>query len=243
MEKSVKITSIIVAGVLILALLGYYALIPSTSNTITVNGQAQVNALPDLVTVYFNVETKGTTSAEATQKNSDLVDKLTTEIIKLGFERKDIQTQNFNVNPEYDWINGVQRQNGYIATHSIRVEMPSTESSKIGDLIDAGVNAGVGISYINFELSQEKQNSYKAEALKLAAQDARIKAESVAQGFDKKLGNLVSTSVDNFNYYPWRAYDNAGGVAMSVSEKATATSITPSSQDISASVSAVYKIR
>lgn len=243
MQKSVQITSIIVAGIIILSILGFYFLNPSSQNTITVNGQAQVKAVPDLVGIYFNVQTNAKTSSEATQKNSELVDYLKSEIIKLGFEDKDIQTQSFNVYPEYDWVNGRQVEKGYTATHSLRVELSASESSKIGEIIDAGVNVGVGISYINFELSQALQNSYKAEALKLAAQDARVKAEAVAEGFNKKLGNLVSTSVDSYDYYPWRAYDNAGGVAMSVEEKATATSITPSEQDISASVSAVYKIR
>jgi uncharacterized protein len=243
MEKSVQITLIIVSAIVVLGLIGIttFSNIVSPTNTITVNGVAQVDAIPDLVTVYFNAQTKGDTSAEATEKNSELVDNLITEILKLGFERKDIQTQNFNVYPDYDWVNNRRVEKGYIATHSIRIELPTSESSKIGDIIDAGVNAGAGISYINFELSQKLQNSYKAEALKLAAEDARIKAESVADGFDKRLGKLVSTSVDSYDYYPWRMYEYAEG-SVAEDAKIVATNIQPSEQQISASIKAVYRI-
>ncbi len=242
MQKSVQITSIIVVGLIVISFLGFSFFGNSSQNTITVNGQAQVKAVPDLVGVYFNVQTNAKTSAEATQKNSELVDSLKSEIIKLGFEEKAIQTQGFSVYPQYDWVNGRQVEKGYTASHSLRVELPTSESSKIGEVIDAGVKSGVGISYINFELSQELQNQYKSEALKLAAQDSKVKAEAVAQGFGKRLGRLVSTSVDSYDYYPLRAYDNSAGAVLTSEEKQVATSITPSEQDISASVRAVYKI-
>jgi uncharacterized protein YggE len=120
--------------------------------------------------------------------------------------------------------------------------LPAEEYDKIGTAVDSGVEAGAGISYINFELSQEKQNEYKAEAMKLAAQDARIKAESVAEGFDKDLGSLVSTSVNDFGYYPWLAYEARDGSSVS-DVKEAATNIQPSEQEITASVTAVYKMR
>lgn len=241
MQKSVQITSIIVVGLIVILYLGFSFFGNSSENTISVQGQGQVKAVPDLVGIYFSVQTNAPTSAEATQKNSELVDELKSELGKIGIEEKEVQTQGFNVYPEYDWVNGRQIEKGYTASHQIRIEISTSETQKIGEIIDAGVNAGVGISYINFELSQELQNSYKAEALKLAAEDAKIKAEAVAEGFNKKLGKLVSTSVDEFNYYPWRAYDYAEG-ATTAQVKESATSITPSEQDISASVRAVYRI-
>lgn len=241
MQKSIQITSIIVVGLIIISVLGFFSLGNSSENTVTVQGQGQVKAVPDLVGVYFNVQANAKTSGEATQKNSELVELLKTEIKKLGFEEKEIQTQGFNVYQDIDWVNGRQIEKGYIATHSIRLEISTEESSKIGEVIDAGITSGVGISYINFELSQELQNKYKAEALKLAAQDARIKAEAVAEGFNKKIGKLVSTSVDDYGYYPFRAYDYAEGATTS-QVKESATSIIPSEQDISASVSAIYRI-
>lgn len=243
-DKSVQITLIIVSGVIVLSLLGYIIFSSgSPSNTVTGNGQATIKAMPDLVRVYFNVETKGDTSKEATEANSEIVDELIIELIKIGFDRDEIQTMNFNVYPNYVWDSGQRKQQGYKATHGIRVQLSSSDSSKIGDVIDIGVDAGAGISYINFELSQEKQNEYKAQALKAAAEDSRIKAESIAEGLEKRLGRLVSTSDNNFYYSPWRLYEAASGTTMDASEaKAATTNIQPGEQEISASVTAVFKL-
>lgn len=243
-DKSVEITLIIVAGVVALALLGFIVIsnfLPT--NTVTGNGRATIEITPDLVSVYFNIETKGNTSKEATQSNSEIVDELITELIKQGFERNQIQTMNFNVYPDYDWVNGKRIEKGYKATHNIRVKISAENTEQIGNVIDTGVEAGAGISYINFELSQEKQNEYKKQVLNLAAEDAKAKAQAIAEGLGKKLGTLISISDSSFNYYPWRIYEAEGGMTMKASEaKAASTNIQPREQEVSASVTAVFKL-
>ena len=248
MDKSVQITLIIVGAVLALALIGgflFMNVIP-TGNTVSAQGMSVVKATPDIVTVYFNVQTNGTTASEAKDKNAEIVDDAITELVKLGLERKDIVTENFNVYPDYsyDYRTGAQTSRGYIATHSIKVELASSDFDKVGGVIDAGVDAGALISYINFELSLEEQNKLKAEALKLAGEDARLKAEATAEGLDKSLGRLVSVSSSNFDYYPWQIYRNADMMSSGVAEaKVATTSIQPGQQEVTASINVVYKIK
>jgi len=244
MEKSVQMTLIIVVGIVILGLLifaAFKSINPSYNNTISVSGESTLEVMPDIIGVYFSVDTQGATSKNASDKNSEIVNKLINSLIISGFAREDIQTQSFNVYPEYNWNSGTQRLIGYRATHSLKVELSADESEKIGNVLDAGINAGAGVSYINFELSQENQNKYKAEAMKQAAQDATSKASGIAEGLGKRLGKLVSVSTDNYNYYPWLARDFAGASPAEV--KTEATSISPSKQQISATVTAVYQIR
>ncbi len=249
MENSIKITAMILGTVIVLSLLGVYLysqMSPSMTNTVNANGQATVKVTPDVATVYFNVEAKAPTATEAKDKNAEIVDQVITALVKKGFERKQIETQNFNVYKDTQWINGQSVDKGYIATHSIRVELPTSDSDKIGSVIDAGVDAGAQISYINFELSQALQNQYKAQALNLATQDARVKAEAIASGLGKKLGRVVSTSTSDFNYQPWRLYDSAGasanGMETASMAKEAATNIQPGQQEVFGSVSVVYKL-
>ncbi len=238
MDKSVQITLIIVVGIIILALASSNLSNPS-KNTITVSGQATIEVMPDLVGIYFNVDTKGATANEAGDKNSVIVRKLTDSLIVLGFEEEDIQTQSYNIYPDYNYETGETK--GYRATHSLKVEVPANQSARIGAVVDAGLDSGAGIGYINFELSQENQNKYKAEAMKLAAQDATSKAEGVAEGLGKSLGSLVSVSIDNYDYYPWLVRDFSGVPAAEAKE--AVTGIVPSDQQVSATVTAVFKIR
>lgn len=244
MDNSIKITLIVVSAVVVLVLIGIFAFMQiMPGNTISAQGASQIKATPDLVTVYFSVQTRGATASEAKDKNSEIVDNAITNLIKIGIERKDIVTENFNVYPEYDYSSSSQRIKDYQTTHSIKIELSTSNTNKIGEVIDAGVDAGSLVSYINFELSQEKQNQYKAEALKLASEDARIKAESTASGLGKTLGRLVSVSSSNFDYYPWPIYRNDAMMVGASEAKSATTSIQPGKQDITASVSVVYKIR
>jgi len=246
MEKSIKITSIIVLGVIITTLIITISLngvFQGQGKTISAEGISSIKAMPDLVSVYFSIETKAKTSENATKLNSEIVEKLKASLVAQGFDENKIQTQSFNVYPNYEWIGGKQVDKGFIATHSLIVEISTNESDKIGKAIDAGVSAGAGISSINFELSQEKQNDYKAEALELAAQDAKIKAQATASGLGNKIGELVSVQTSNFGYYPWNVYSGSGRMEDAMYAKVASTSITPSEQEVTASVTAVFKLK
>lgn len=244
MDKSVQITLIIVIGLIIIGVIvisGIGNISNPSQNTISVMGQSTINVMPDLVSIYFSSDTKGATSIEASDKNSQIVDNLTNALISQGFTNDQIQTQSFSVSPTYDWTNGTGVITGYEAIQIIEIQIPANESQKIGPIIDSGVNVGAGISNINFELSQADQNTYKTEAMKLAAQDATSKASGIADGLGKQLGDLVSVSTGNYDYAPWPLMNVAGASTAEV-QKAV-TNIQPSQQEISASVTAVFKIK
>ena len=245
MEKSVQKTLIIVVAISFVMLMGFFGFrtLVTPVNTITGNGQATIDATPDLVSIYLAVQTEGETSEEANTANTEIVDQLIINLLMEGLERKDIQTQSFSIYPNYKWIDNENIDDGFIASHYFKIELSTEDSDKIGSIVDAGISAGAGISSINFELSQEKQNEYKAEAIKLAAEDSRIKAEALAIGLNKKLGRLVSVSDNNFGYNPWVMYAGSGMVEDSAVAREAATSIQPAEQEITASVTAVYRIR
>ena len=108
-------------------------------------------------------------------------------------------------------------------------------------MIDSGIGAGAGVSYINYELNEDNQKKYKLEAITLATEDARAKAAALAEGSGSSLGSLVSISSSEFGYVPWLAASADSVKGESGAE--VATSITPSEQEITASVTAVFRIR
>jgi len=247
MESSVKITLIVALTVILLVAGGISTFLilrneSNPPNTVTVDGASNIKATPDLVSVYFNAQTKGNTSKEANDNNAEMVDEIITALVKQGFERKDIQTESFNIYEDIQWINNKEVSKGYIATHQLKIELATNEASKIGDVIDAGVDAGATLNYINFELSTAKQNEYKAQALKEASEDAKIKAEAIASGLGKEVGELVSISTSNFDYRPWAIYESVAGVADVAMAKQATTNIQPGDQDVNAYISAVFEI-
>ncbi len=245
MKTPVQITLIIIIGIIVLALISIFTVksFISPKDTIDVNGQSILEITPDLITIYFSVETQGKTYKEAEDLNSEITQKLKTGITTKGFDEKELKTQNFNILPEYEWKDGQREIIGYKTTHSLKIELSITQTDLIGDIIDAGTDSGAGISSINFELSPELEQDSKAQAIELAAQDARIKAEALATGFNKKIGKLVSVSLDDWGYSPWRIYGSAESVTDMAMAKTATANITPSEQDVSAYVSARYKLR
>lgn len=248
-NQSIVITSIISGVILLIAILALVVYRPvgiSTQNSVTVQGIAEIKAMPDVISVYFNIETKGDTSAEATTANNEIYNKLVEELILVEFAEEDLKTESFNVYENSYWENGREKTDGYKANHYLKLELSSEEMDKVSSAIDAGVKAEAQISYINFELSQEAQNNYKAQALKQASQDASIKADSIASGFNKEVGKLLSVQTSDFGYYPWNVYASGSmryaeeDVAMA---KEIATSIQPSEQEITATITATFKLK
>lgn len=245
METSVKVTAIIVGAVVLLAIVagGIYWNVNSPKNELSVEGKSSIKATPDLVSVYFNVETSGATAQVAKDNNSEIVDRVINNLLKLGLERKDITTENFNIYEDFVWENGRQKSKGFKAIYSLRVQLTSDKIDKAGDVIDAGVDGGARISYINFELSQEKENYYKALAYKNAAEDARVKAESIASGLGKSIDeNPISVSVQEFDYRPWPLYATAEIGADTAQAKAAVTNIQPGEQEVSGQVNVVFRL-
>ena len=244
MEKSVQITFIIVIAFLVISGIATLLILQgrTPSNTVSVQGNALLKADPDLVTVYFRAETNASTAQKAKDDNAKIINDARAALIKAGIPADKIQTLDFNIYPEYDWIDGQQKFRGYKAAHSFKVELETAQIDKVGAVIDAGVDSGAMIDYINFELSTAKQNEYRAEALKQASQDAKTKAEAMVSGLGKQLGKLVSVSDMSFDYYPWPIYSNLMNVNEATEAKAAVTNITPSEKEIRAQVSVVYQI-
>jgi len=245
-NNAIVMTAIISGVILVIALVVLLTFKPVTTSgqTVNVQGIAEVKAMPDLIGIYINVQAKGNISSEAQSQVDEIFDDLISELLKIGLERKDIVTESYNVREDYDWTDEGREDNGYLASHRVSIKLDIDQTALMSLVLDQATEVGATISYLNFELTQESQNKYKAEAMKLAAKDARIKAESVAEGFDKKIGKLVSVEVNNFGYYPWRFYDGLEYAEEGRDAVKTAmANIQPGEEEISASVSAIYKLR
>ncbi|MEM4589966.1 MAG: SIMPL domain-containing protein [Candidatus Micrarchaeia archaeon] len=234
-------TTVAVVAILVIGFLfAIYYLYPkqSSDKTVSVTGNAQMKVLPDRVVVYAQILTKSKDSAEeAKNLNAQISDAVLTSLIKAGVNRSDIETSGFSVYPEYDWIQDQgQVLKGYAASNSMKITIADFENA--GKIVDAVVNNGGLISYINYELSAEKMNEYKAQVLSEASKDAKTKAESIASGLGKTLGDVVSVSASDYNYYPYPIYRAEASVDL----KEISTNLPSAKLDVTATVSVTYKI-
>jgi hypothetical protein len=243
MTQKINITAIIIVLVLVIGSLIGLSIYNNqdSGKMISVTGNSQITVAPDSAVVYLLVQTRDLSAQTAKDENARITDDVLTALIKTNIERKDIQTESYSINPEYTWTNQRQEIKGYVASNYIRVT--TTDFNNVGKIVDASVNAGALVNWINFELSTEKSNEYKKTVLTNASKDAEAKATAIATGLGKKLGDVVSVSSSDYNYYPYRYYENMALSDSSMEMKTAATSIQPKDLDISAMVSVSYKIR
>ncbi len=239
----INYTQIAVVLVVVIGfLLAIVYLVPKQGGekTISVTGTAKVTVPPDKAAVYVQIITRSKTSAdEAKNQNANISDALQTVLLNIGIDKKDIETEGFSVYPEYDYLpDQGQVLKGYAATNSMKINVKNFDN--VGKIVDASVDAGGLISYINYELSTEKLNEYKTSVLANASRDARSKAEAIANGLDKRLGNLVSVTTSEYNYVPYPIY--RAEAASGIDVKQVATDLPPKNVDVTATVQVTYEI-
>lgn len=229
-----------IAAVIVVVIAGYF--VYNSGPVVGAQGSASLKAMPDEVSVNINVETKNDSAQNAQNANKEISEKLLAGLVIAGFNKDELKFVNYYINPDYDWKTG--KQKGYVVSQQLVVRTSNVE--KVPAVVDAAVSAGALVSYINFELSEQKQGEYKIKALEEASKDAKKKAGAIALGQGRRLGRLVKLENQEFNYPgPIYAYQKGASEDMMVSNseaRKVASNLAPNEMEISASVSASYKL-
>ncbi|TQR18689.1 SIMPL domain-containing protein [Psychrobacillus vulpis] len=145
---------------------------------ITVTGNGKVAAQPNYVQIRLEVTTVGKDLSEAQQENAIIMNRVIQSILALNIPREDIQTAAYNILPTYDYIEGKQVFRGYEVTNAITVK--ERDVSQVGTVIDTAVKNGANhVSGIQFRV--EDADAYYQQALRLALQNAQMKAKTIAE--------------------------------------------------------------
>ena len=160
---------------------------------IRASGDGVVTVKPDQVKVSMGVNTQAATAEEATSANAGIVSNVLAEIRKVIGAGGEIRTTGFNVSPIYRSPMPGQAAIivGYSVTNSVEVTMSDTSAA--GRLLDTGVKAGANtVGSIRFSLKDPQP--VRAQALRLATQQARAQAEAIAQGLGGRTGRILAAS-------------------------------------------------
>jgi len=164
----------------------------SQSGGITVVGTGEASGKPDLARVSAGVETFAETVGEAVIANDATMQKIISTLEELGIDEKDIQTANYNLWAEENYENRetiVIR--GYRVSNVVRVTVRDIEqvSDVIGAVTEAGANSIHGVS---FEV--DDTDKLEEDARKAAVEDAKARAEALAESSGVKLGEVISVT-------------------------------------------------
>jgi uncharacterized protein len=204
---------------------------------ITISGQGEVRAVPDLAVVSIGVTTQGQSAREALDGNTKSMNALFDMLKKAGIDARDIATSNFSVGPRFDYGNNTQppKVAGYDVNNMVSVTVRKIDD--LGELLDVAVSSGSNtINGISFSVS--KPDDMLNDARKAAVADARRKAELYAAAGSFQLGNIVNLT-EGVNMPPPMPYMNKAARA----DDAAAVPIAQGEQSLTVDVSITYEIK
>ncbi|GHA16484.1 SIMPL domain-containing protein [Devosia pacifica] len=178
------------------ALLASLAL-PATAATISVQGTGEVAAAPDMAQINSGVTTQAKTAREALDANNEAMEQLISALTGAGVERRDIQTSQFSVNPNYAYSDARDssgytqppRIDSYQVSNTVTVIVRDLD--ELGAILDSSVDVGANtINGINFSVA-DPTDLYD-EARRAAVEDARRKAQLYADAAGLELEELES---------------------------------------------------
>jgi uncharacterized protein YggE len=196
---------------------------------ITVTGVGTVTSVPDEASFTIGVQTQGSTAREALAANSEQMRRVIAAVKSAGVAKGDIKTQDVSVSANYA---DEGRIDGYSARNSVLVKV--RDLAKAGGILDAATNAGANEVYGPM-LSRSDEDDLQAKALRSAVEDARKKAEALADAAGVRLGRVTSIT-EGFSGGPQPYYAADARLA-----KAEAR-IEPGTQDSQATVTVTFAI-
>lgn len=207
-------------------------LLRDKTNSLTVSGEATVQAAPDQAIITLGATTESKDPQAAQQENAAVISKVIDSIKALGIPEDQIKTVEYRIDPQYDYLEGKQIFRSYKVTHLIQITAANIK--QVGEIVDTAVKNGANtVSSVRFTVSN--QESYYNRALSLALENARQKALSMAKTLGVTLNNtpeaVQEISVGQPIPFQIDAYSKIA---------AASTPIQPGELNISASVKVEY---
>ncbi len=204
-KKSNQVLGSLVLLMLVLALGMYSAYtwkqaeyLYSGPTTISVTGEGEVNAVPDIGEFSFSVNADGKTAAVAQEESAKKINAILAYLKEKGVEDKDVKTQDYNLYPKYryeqkpcfqgSYCPGEQVMDGFTVTQTVRVKVRAVDTA--GELI-AGVGnlEATNISGLSFTI--DDTTGLKDQARDEAIADAKAKAKILAKQLGVHLDRMV----------------------------------------------------
>jgi len=201
----VAVVGAVLLGVMALSAIKEYRYIGIAApmqTTISVSGEGETYAAPDIAEVSFSVVAEAKSVAEAQQKVRAAMESTTRFLAESGVAQKDVKTQSYNFYPKYEWQQtratacvkypcppeGRQILVGYEASQAIAIKVRKIDDA--GKILSGlGERGATNLSGVSFTVEHDDQ--VWAAARELAITDAKTKANVLAKQLGVDLVRIV----------------------------------------------------
>ena len=213
-----------------------------------VTGTGQITMEPDLAILNLGVESIEMTVAEANGAAANAMDAIMTSLMENGVEERDIQTHNFNIRPQYEWIEideDGKRSNrrelvGYEVTNNLTAKVRDLDA--VGTVIDEVIAAGGDATrFDGIRFTVEDTSEVMSQLREEAVTNAMEKAQQMADVAGVTLGSLAYITDSRVSTQGVDPYLPRAAFALAADESA-ATSISGGELEVSLTVHAAFAI-
>jgi hypothetical protein len=175
--------------VLVIALPAYAQQPTAPAEPVVVtSGEGLVQAVPDRAWITISAESRASTAREAQKRNTDAMTPVLAKLKSTGVAADAIRTVAYDVQYEWDFVNGKRVGKGYVARNSVEVRVDNVD--RVGEYLEAAVASGAtSLGGVRFDLKDRAK--LEREALRLAVADARGKAEAAASGAGRSVERII----------------------------------------------------
>ena len=160
---------------------------PSEPVVVT-SGEGLVQAVPDRAWIMISAESRAATAREAQKRNADAMNPVMSKLKSAGIAADAIKTVSYDVQYEWDFVNGKRVGRGYVARNTIEVRVDNVD--RVGEYLEMAVESGAtSLGGVRFDLKDRAK--LEREALRLAVADARAKADAAAAGAGRTVERVV----------------------------------------------------
>lgn len=158
---------------------------------LTVIGIGTVRARPDQAVVTLGVETQGEALADALAENNHRASAVLAALKARGVAEADIQTASFQIQIEEPRDPQTGQRTGPPIYHVFHVyTVIFRDLDRVGEGVDAAVAAGANrVDAIAFRIGNPERLAM--EARRLAAEDAKARAQALASALGTQLGRVL----------------------------------------------------
>lgn len=205
-------------------------------NSVTVHGHAILRSKPDIAYATIAVTTHAATQDKAVSANATRVKALISTLKQDGIPDKDIQTQYYTVQPQYDYTPSPPVRTGYEVQNAVRVTIRNL--TKAGQILDHATTAGAtDVSSLSFDIANK--DGIQGQALAAAVANARSKADLLAGAAGVSIGRVLSVTEDSAPMVTPLEFNMARKSTMAAADT---TPIQPQEISVTADVTLSYSI-
>ena len=155
---------------------------------VVTSGEGIVQAVPDRAWITIGAESRAASARDAQRRNVEAMTPVLNKLKAAGVAGEAIRTVSYDLQYEWDFVNGKRVGRGYVARNTIEVRVDNVD--RVGEFLEIAVGSGAtSLGGIRFDLKDRAK--LEREAIRLAVADARAKAEAAAAGAGRAIDRIV----------------------------------------------------